>query len=70
MSASTQPVPAVVSVEGAPPPPGVAKKGLRSGAIGFAGSTILGVVQTAPAYSLAVTMGFLAAAVGCRARGS
>src|SRR3954451_14758050 len=55
--------PAVVAVEGAPPPPGVAKKGLRADAIGFAGSTVLGVVQTAPAYSLAVTMGFLAAAV-------
>src|SRR3954452_15726054 len=55
--------PAVVELEGAPPPPGVVKKGLRSGAIGFAGSTVLGVVQTAPAYSLAVTAGFLAAAV-------
>src|SRR3954452_15943564 len=55
--------PAVVVVEGAPPPSGVAKKGLRVNAIGFAGSTVLGVVQTAPAYSLAVTMGFLAAAV-------
>jgi amino acid transporter len=46
---------------------GVAAKGLRRGAIGFAGSTILGVVQTAPAYSIAVTMGLLAATVGLQA---
>jgi amino acid transporter len=54
----------------APPEPiavGVAAKGLRRGAIGFAGSTILGVVQTAPAYSIAVTMGLLAATVGLQA---
>jgi len=63
MSASARPAPAVVELEGASPPPGVAQKGLRQGAIGFAGSTVLGVVQTAPAYSLAVTAGFLAAAV-------
>lgn len=44
--------------------PGVAAKGLRSGAIGLLGSTVLGVVQTAPAYSIAVTLGFLAATVG------
>jgi amino acid transporter len=44
--------------------PNVAPKGLRAGAIGLLGSTILGVVQTAPAYSIAVTLGFLAATVG------
>jgi amino acid transporter len=42
----------------------VASKGLRSGIIGLLGSTVLGVVQTAPAYSIAVTLGFLVAAVG------
>ena len=63
MSATARPAPAAAGGERAGPPPGVAAKGLRSGAIGFAGSTILGVVQTAPAYSLAVTMGFLAATV-------
>lgn len=47
------------------PPPGVvAAKGLRAGVIGLAGSTLLGVVQTAPAYSVAVTLGFVAATVG------
>src|SRR5205085_169822 len=43
---------------------GVAAKGLRTGIIGLLGSTVLGVVQTAPAYSIAVTLAFLAAAVG------
>jgi amino acid transporter len=50
------------------PPPGVvAAKGLRAGVIGLAGSTLLGVVQTAPAYSVAVTLGFVAATVGLQA---
>jgi amino acid transporter len=43
---------------------GIADKGLRRGAIGLIGSTVLGIVQTAPAFSIAVTLGFLAAAVG------
>jgi amino acid transporter len=42
----------------------VASKGLRRGIIGLLGGTVLGVVQTAPAYSIAVTLGFLVAAVG------
>src|SRR3954451_2379409 len=46
------------------PPAVVADKGLHRGVIGLVGGTILGVVQTAPAYSVAVTGGFLAAAVG------
>jgi amino acid transporter len=45
----------------------VAPKGLREGIIGLLGSTVLGVVQTAPAYSIAVTLGFLVAAVGLQA---
>jgi amino acid transporter len=45
-------------------PDTVAEKGLRKGVIGLLGSTVLGVVQTAPAYSIAVTLGFLVAAVG------
>jgi amino acid transporter len=45
-------------------PDAIAPKGLRSGIIGLLGSTVLGVVQTAPAYSIAVTLGFLVAAVG------
>ena len=46
------------------PPPQVADKGLRRGAIGLAGSIVLGVAQTAPAYSVAVTLAFLVGAVG------
>src|SRR5437588_12523117 len=42
----------------------VAPKGLHRNIIGLVGSTVLGVVQTAPAYSVAVTLGFLVAAVG------
>jgi amino acid transporter len=45
-------------------PPAVADKGLRRGAIGLAGSIVLGVAQTAPAYSVAVTLAFLVGAVG------
>jgi amino acid transporter len=43
--------------------PQVADKGLRRGAIGLIGSVVLGVVQTAPAYSVAVTLAFLVGAV-------
>ncbi len=46
---------------------GVADKGLRRGVIGLFGSTVLGVVQTAPAYSVAVTLGFLVMVVGVHA---
>ncbi len=49
--------------------PDVAAKGLRAGSIGLLGSSVLGVVQTAPAYSIAVTAALLAAAVGLQAPG-
>jgi amino acid transporter len=39
-------------------------KGLQSGAIGLLGSVVFGVASVAPAYSLAATMGLIAAAVG------
>src|SRR3979409_2281639 len=45
----------------------VVPKGLHRGIIGLLGSTVLGGVQTAPAYSVAVTVGFLVAAVGLHA---
>jgi amino acid transporter len=51
---------------GAPPTALVVDKGLKPGTIGLLGSTVLGVVQTAPAYSLAVTLGLLAATVGAQ----
>lgn len=39
-------------------------KGLRANAIGFVSSTVIGVASTAPGYSLAATLGFVAAFVG------
>jgi amino acid transporter len=55
-----------VPPDAAPRPDAIADKGLRRGVIGLLGSTVLGVVQTAPAYSIAVTLGFLVAAVGAQ----
>src|SRR3954471_2545884 len=34
-------------------------KGLRAGAIGLVGSIVVGIASTAPAYSLAATLGFV-----------
>jgi len=42
----------------------VVPKGLKSGAIGLVESTGIGVASTAPAYSLAVTLGFVVAIIG------
>ncbi len=39
-------------------------KGLKSGALGFISTTVVGVASTAPAYSLAATLGFVVAAIG------
>ena len=39
-------------------------KGLRPGALGLLSSVVIGVSSTAPGYSLAATIGFVAAAVG------
>ena len=38
-------------------------KGLKAGALGFVSSVVIGVASTAPGYSLAATLGFVAAAV-------
>ena len=38
-------------------------KGLKKNAIGFVSSVVIGVASTAPGYSLAATLGFVAAAV-------
>ncbi|HEY0559771.1 MAG TPA: APC family permease [Frankiaceae bacterium] len=53
-------------------PPGTAlravpDKQLRPGALGLAASTVIGVASTAPAYSLAATIGGVVAAVGLHA---
>ena len=39
-------------------------KGLKADAIGFVSTTVIGVASTAPAYSLAVSLGLVALAVG------
>jgi amino acid transporter len=44
------------------PPP--AEKGLKDGALGLISSVVIGVASTAPAYSLAATLGFIVAFVG------
>jgi amino acid transporter len=44
-------------------PRGVEDKGLKKNAIGFVSSVVIGVASTAPGYSLAATLGFVAAAV-------
>jgi amino acid transporter len=44
-------------------PPGRAEKGLKAGALGLISSTVIGVASTAPAYSLAATLGFVIIAV-------
>jgi len=41
-----------------------ADKGLKSNAIGLLSSIVIGVASTAPAYSLAVTLGLITAVMG------
>ncbi|HTB69588.1 MAG TPA: APC family permease [Solirubrobacteraceae bacterium] len=43
---------------------GVIDKGLKKGAIGYISNVVIGVASTAPAYSLAATLGFVAAVKG------
>ena len=59
-----------VSAPGRTPPPAGAPrqgKGLHAGALGLSGSVVLGLASTAPAYSLAATLGYVVLAVGDRA---
>ena len=42
----------------------MADKGLKTGALSLAASVVIGVASTAPAYSLAATLGFIVAEVG------
>jgi amino acid transporter len=44
--------------------PEASARGLKGGALGFVQSTAIGVASTAPAYSLAATLGFVVAVVG------
>ena len=45
-------------------PPGVVDKGLKKNAIGYLSNIVIGVASTAPAYSLAATLGFIVAISG------
>ncbi|MEV4441786.1 amino acid permease [Streptomyces sp. NPDC049577] len=56
--------------ESAAPPapgPGAGEKGLRAGALGLFSSVAMGLTSTAPAYSLAATLGLIVAGVGLQA---
>jgi amino acid transporter len=44
--------------------PAVADKGLRAGTLGFLSSVVIAVSSTAPAYSIAATLGLIVAVVG------
>ena len=55
----------MATAEGTPPiVQEPADKGLKPGALGLVSSVVMGVASTAPAYSLAATLGFIVAAVG------
>src|SRR5271165_532223 len=53
-----------VAQSGAPATSGVVDKGLKKGAIGYVSNIVIGVASTAPAYSLAATLGFIVAVKG------
>jgi amino acid transporter len=57
------------AVQGAPQRPGVMDKGLKKNAIGFLSNVVIGVASTAPAYSLAATLGFIVADQGVTTHG-
>jgi amino acid transporter len=46
---------------------GIKDKGLRAGSIGLFGATMIGLASTAPVFSLAATIGFVAVVAGDRA---
>ncbi len=48
-------------------PEGIEVKGLKKGSIGLAGATAIGLASTAPVFSLATTIGFVAAIAGTAA---
>jgi amino acid transporter len=52
---------------GARPDGTAVDKGLRTGAVGLVSSVVIGMASTAPAYSLAATLGFVVIAVGVKA---
>lgn len=57
MTATTDP--ALGSAAGFRPGSGAGEKGLKDGALGLVASVVVGVASTAPAYSLAATLGYV-----------
>ncbi len=55
---------ASVAASSSPEPSGVMDKGLKKSAIGYLSNIVIGVASTAPAYSLAATLGFIVAVKG------
>ena len=53
-----------IAVAGAPASGKVEEKGLKRNAIGYVSNVVIGVASTAPAYSIAATLGFIAAEPG------
>jgi amino acid transporter len=53
-----------VAASGGPASSGVMDKGLKKGAIGYLSNIVIGVASTAPAYSLATTLGFIVVVKG------
>jgi amino acid transporter len=53
-----------VAAAASPEPSGVMDKGLKKNAIGYLSNIVIGVASTAPAYSLAATLGFIVAVKG------
>jgi amino acid transporter len=62
-SAAVPPSGVVADASSVTPIPSSGDKGLKKNAIGFVSSVVIGVASTAPGYSLAATLGFIAAAV-------
>lgn len=60
MSSPSVPPPAPLPPQG----PGTTEKGLKGGALGLFSSTVIGLASTAPAYSLAATLGVIVGIVG------
>ncbi|MGO9823604.1 MAG: hypothetical protein ACLPTJ_23480, partial [Solirubrobacteraceae bacterium] len=58
-SATTAPVPALADAEFAP-----GNKGLKTDALGYGSNLVIAIASTAPAYSLAATLGFVVAVAG------
>jgi len=64
------PAPAPASASTSAPAPAPHDKGLRSGAIGLISSVVIAVSSTAPAYSMAATLGLIVAVVGVHSPGT